>query len=76
MPDPITGPIELGFFVFSLVVALWIAIYPRKVLEFLFSPANPLSASVISSLRILAGACAAGVATILVIHILNRWGHV
>ncbi len=71
MRDPISGPIDFGFFVFSLFVVLWIAIDSRRVLEFLFSSAKPLSPSIVLSLRILAGICAAGLAIVLIRHALS-----
>ncbi len=69
MRDPISGPIDFAFFVFSFVVFLWIAIDSRRVLEFLFASAKPLSQTVVGSLRILAGVCAAGLAVVLVRHV-------
>jgi hypothetical protein len=68
MRDPISGPIDFGFFVFSFIVVLWVAIDSRRVLEFLFSSAKPLSPSIVFVLRILAGICAAGLAVVLIRH--------
>jgi hypothetical protein len=71
MRDLVSGPIDLAFFVFSFVVFLWIAIDSQRVLKFLFARAKPLSQTVVVSLRMLAGVCTAGLAVILVRHVLG-----
>ena len=71
MRDPISGPVELAFFGLSFLVALWIAIDPRRVLEFLFASVRPISASIVAALRVLAGICAVGLAVLLVRHTLG-----
>ncbi len=71
MGDPVSGPEVFAFFVFALIVMLWIAVDPRRVLEFLFSSAKPLGNGVVVSLRILAALCCCGLSVVLIIHLVR-----
>lgn len=71
MRDPISGSIDFVFFTLAFIVILWIAIDSKRVLEFLFSSAKPLSQPVVTSLRVLAAFCAVGLAIVLIRHVLS-----
>lgn len=71
MRDPVSGPVDFWFFAFALVLLLWIAVDTRRVLEFLFYRAKPLSEGVIVALRMLAGLCVCGLAVVLVAHLVR-----
>lgn len=71
MRDPVSGPVDFWFFVFALVLLLWIAVDTRRVLEFVFFRATPLSDRMTIVLRSLAGLCACGLAVVLISHIMR-----
>jgi hypothetical protein len=71
MHDPISGRIDIAFFSLALIATLLIVVDPRRVLEFLFSRRGQVSNGVIVSLRILAALCAAGSASLLLIHLVR-----
>ena len=71
MRDPVSGPIDVAFLAFALIVVLSIAVEPRRVLGFLFSNAKPLRDNMIVSLRILAALCSCGLSVILIIHLVR-----
>jgi len=66
--DPVSGPIDVAFLAFALIVVLSITVEPRSVLGFLFSNAKPLRDGMVVSLRILAAICSCGLSVILIIH--------
>ncbi len=71
MRDPITGPLEFGFFALALVLVLWIALDTRGSLSLLLFHSHPAPDRTIRFLRVLSGLCASGLAILLVSHLLR-----
>lgn len=71
MRDPVSGPVDFWFFAFALVLLLWIAVDTRRVLEFPFYRAKPLSGGVVVVLKTLAGLCVCGLAIVLIGHLVR-----
>jgi hypothetical protein len=67
--DPVSSPIDFAFFALALVFLVWVAIDTRRVLEFLFFRAKPLSDGLIVSLRVLAALCVCGLSVLLITHL-------
>jgi len=70
MRDAISRPLDLAFLVVALIVMFSVAINPRRVFAIFnsYTRAKVPSDAVFTSIRIVAGFCAVGVAGLLLVH--------